>query len=101
MTGIISLFFFFFSIVCITYLSEENNGQVFLWLMNGKKRFSRLKNNYFVCELLDVASGVRRPASGVRPETKPLLISFLFLICSFLLKQIKSKKEIEYLRLKI
>ena len=58
--------FFFFSIVCITYLSEENNGQVFLWLINGKKRFSRLKNNYFVCELLDVASGVRRPASGVR-----------------------------------
>ena len=47
-----------------------------------------------MCELLDVAS-------GVRPETKPLLISFLFLICFFLWKQIKNKKEIEDLELEI
>ena len=44
-------------------------------LINGKKLFSDLKNNYFVCELPDVTcqkNRALRPAC--RPETKPLQV---------------------------
>ena len=72
MTGIISFFF-----DCMHYITKKvkKKGQVFLWLINGKKTIFSLKKIIISCVSYWTLH-VKQPdvASGVRPETKPLVI---------------------------